>query len=423
MSSLALVPQNDASYHGTSSTRVDSISFPASRKELEMPKILQGFTNRPKANSLSSRQTSISINTHKTSTTTPSINNGRRAIKKEVRALPPWLSDYEEDESEDSIDTRLRAINPSPLQSHPSLQHISLDDNTRRISQDGYVDTYEDSLLGINEKKTDTGFFSGYREPVKGRKWDHVRDGEPVIVQTRAPQRILPWRTYIQSSMYEVSKGEGCERVDQKFLNQQVPGYQTPWRGDLKGSEDLETHSGLAHLKKKRKGIMRRIQHILLMHPLVPLLFRLIVLSTSIIALGIATSVHHLSVKYDYNQTPSSTMAIVVDVVALPYIVYITWDEYTGKPLGLRAPGAKIRLVLLDLFFIIFESANLSLAFGALTDNNGSCENSVYGYNYIICNRVKALCGILMLALYAWSLTFAVSIFRLVQRVGVKEED
>ncbi|POS83694.1 hypothetical protein EPUL_004651 [Erysiphe pulchra] len=422
MSSLALVPQNDASHPGTSSSRMDSISFPASQKEPEMPKILQGLSNRPKANSLSSRQTSISINTHKTSTTTPSIHNGRRAMKKEVRALPPWLRDYE-DESENSFDSRIGAINPPPLQSQAPLQHLSSDENSRRISQDGYVDIYEDTLLGINEKKTDTGFFGGYREPVKGRKWDHVRDGEPVIVQTRAPQKILPWQTYIQSSMYGVGQSEGCERVDQKFLNQQAPGYQIPWRGDLKGSEDLETHSGLAYFRKKRKGIMRRIQHILIMHPLVPLLFRLIVLSTSIIALGIATSVHYLSSKYHYSQTPSSTMAIVVDVVALPYIVYITWDEYTGKPLGLRAPGAKIRLVLLDLFFIIFESANLSLAFGALTDNNGSCENSVYGYNYIICNRVKALCGILMLALYAWSLTFAISIFRLVQRVGVKEED
>jgi hypothetical protein len=105
-------------------------------------------------------------------------------------------------------------------------------------------------------------------------------------------------------------------------------------------------------------------------------------------------------------------MAIVVDVVAIPYIGYITWDEYTGKPLGLRSPKAKIRLVLLDLFFIIFESANLSLAFGALTDENGACSSGANGYNFIICSRVKALCAILMVALIAWSLTFSTSIFR-----------
>lgn len=148
------------------------------------------------------------------------------------------------------------------------------------------------------------------------------------------------------------------------------------------------------------------------MHPLVPLVFRITILTTSVIALGISASVHHLSNNYFYAQNPSTTMAIVVDVVGIPYILYVTWDEYTGKPLGLRSPKAKIRLVLLDLFFIIFESANLALAFGALTDNNGSCKQGDNGDNRIICNRVKALCGILMVALIAWSLTFAVSIFR-----------
>jgi len=148
------------------------------------------------------------------------------------------------------------------------------------------------------------------------------------------------------------------------------------------------------------------------MHPLVPLGFRITVLITSVIALGLSASVHHLSNKYTYAQNPSTTMAIVVDVVAIPYILYITWDEYTGKPLGLRSPKAKIRLVLLDLFFIIFESANLSLSFGALADNNGSCKGAYSESNYVICDRVRALSGILMVALIAWSLTFSLSIFR-----------
>jgi hypothetical protein len=147
------------------------------------------------------------------------------------------------------------------------------------------------------------------------------------------------------------------------------------------------------------------------MHPLVPLVFRVTVLITSVVALGLSASVHHLS-NVLLLAKPSTTMAIVVDVVAIPYILYITWDEYTGKPLGLRSPKAKIRLVLLDLFFIIFESANLALAFAALTDDNGSCKKGTNGQNGIICGRVEGLCGILMVALVAWSLTFSVSIFR-----------
>src|SRR5438046_3088340 len=108
------------------------------------------------------------------------------------------------------------------------------------------------------------------------------------------------------------------------------------------------------------------------MHPLVPLFFRVIVFTTSTIALGLSSSIYHLTRDSPFTQTPSTIMAIVVDVVALPYIGYITWDEYTGKPLGLRPPKAKISLVLLDLFFIVFESANLALAFDALMDPNES---------------------------------------------------
>ena len=128
-------------------------------------------------------------------------------------------------------------------------------------------------------------------------------------------------------------------------------------------------------------------------------------------SLGLSSSVFHLSDNYHYSQNPSTTMAVVVDVVALPYILYVTWDEYTGKPLGLRSPRTKMSLMLFDLLFIIFESANLALAFAALTDDKGTCKNDNED-NSIICQRVKALCGILMVALIAWSLTFTVSIFR-----------
>jgi hypothetical protein len=148
------------------------------------------------------------------------------------------------------------------------------------------------------------------------------------------------------------------------------------------------------------------------MHPLVPLIFRITVLATSCIALGLSSSIFHLSNEYFFDQNPSTIMAIVVDVVAIPYIVYFTWDEYTGRPLGLRSPKTKIRLVLLDLFFIIFESANISLAFASLRDENGSCRAGPTPTNVYICGRTRALCGILMVALIAWNATFTISIFR-----------
>ncbi|KAG9242548.1 hypothetical protein BJ878DRAFT_164224 [Calycina marina] len=281
----------------------------------------------------------------------------------------------------------------------------------RRVSHDGFVHEHDDSS-GIHEKKVDTGFF-GSKEPVKGRKWDHKREGEPVIMMSGIPQQVSPWGTFIKSSMYGPLKAEDTRRVDDEFLRQQTPGYEKPWRGDLESSEDPDsTIAGLLHSKKKRRTIVARFQAHLLTHPLIPLAFRVTILITSVIAIGLASSIHHLSDNYSYAQNPSATMATVVDSIAIPYTLYITWDEYTGKPLGLRSPKAKIRLVLLDLFFIIFQSANLALAFEVLTERDGSCKIGSNGENGVICDRVKALCGILMIGLIAWSLTFNVSIFR-----------
>lgn len=400
-------------HHGSvpgqqSKSPTSSSSLPA-MKESKDHGLFQA--NRPKAHSGSSRNT-------ENSTSTRAEN---RAAQRDVRTLPPWIDSVEDEDALLTTNPMDRLLS-APSKAHSAQHHYAPTQAPRRQSQDGYVDTYEDASLGMNGKKQETGFFGVHREPVRGRKWDHARDGDPVIMQSGVHPTSSPWKTYIKSSMYGPALTEDGKRVDEDFLQRQTPGYEKPWRGDLEGADDPETLIGLLHSKKQRRSLLKRFQHYLLMHPLVPLVFRITVLTTSIIALGLSASVHHLSKVYFYAQTPSTTMAIVVDVIAIPYILYITWDEYTGKPLGLRSPKAKIRLVLLDLFFIIFESANLALAFGALTDDNGSCQQGDNGYNYIICNRVKGLCGILMVALIAWSLTFAISIFRLVERVGGREE-
>ena len=111
-------------------------------------------------------------------------------------------------------------------------------------------------------------------------------------------------------------------------------------------------------------------------------------------------------------------MAILVDIVAILYTSYITYDEYTSKPLGLRSPNAKMRLIFLDLAFIVFDSANLSLAFQALTDERWVCRISdddggnTCLFSHDICARQKALTATLFIALLAWLTTFAVSTLR-----------
>jgi len=159
---------------------------------------------------------------------------------------------------------------------------------------------------------------------------------------------------------------------------------------------------------------------------MVPLFIRMTVWSFSLIALALGANIFHLSKVYGCVERPSTDMAIVVDAIALVYIFYITYDEYTSKPLGLRSPKAKMRLIFLDLFFIVFDSANLSLAFDALTDDRWACQDNPSqstakcgggGILDDLCRRQKALSSVLLIALVAWLLTFSISVLRLIERV------
>ena len=316
---------------------------------------------------------------------------------------------YNEDD-DSKVTDRLLA---EPTPSLPPQHHYATTKAERPVSKDGYID--QDEASEAAKSARERTLFGTTREPVKGRKWDHARDNDPVILQYHGGN-ARRWSSFVKASMYGPGTGDDSERVEQAFLEGQTPGYAQPWRGDAPG-EDPEKALGLLHSKKKRLQWYQHAQRIILMHPLVPLGFRLTVLATSTIALGLSASIFHLTRTSPFAQSPSGIMAIVVDVIALPYIGYITWDEYTAAPLGLRAPKTKMRLVLLDLFFIIFESANLSLAFQAITDNDGACllrEGDIKAHNMDsnLCRQVKALAGILFVALVAWGLTFTVSILR-----------
>jgi hypothetical protein len=144
------------------------------------------------------------------------------------------------------------------------------------------------------------------------------------------------------------------------------------------------------------------------------------VLMFSIMALSLAGAIYHYSDSLGCDNNSSTWMAIIVDVIAVLYTIYITYDEYTSKPLGLRSHNAKMSLIFLDLAFIVFESANLSLAFQALTDEKWACREAlddsaqVCPYHRSICTRQKALTATLLIALFAWLGTFTISTLRYV---------
>ena len=227
-------------------------------------------------------------------------------------------------------------------------------------------------------------------------------------------ERESRWKNFSKTTAYPREAGVEEKLVTPEWLAENHGDYSQPWRGRLERDEDSDDP-----LKKKRRREIwfKRFHNTLLQSPLVPLIIRLTVWTFSLVALALGGSIQHLSNDFPRHQGPSALMAIIVDAVALVYLIYITWDEYTAKPLGLRSPAAKARLILLDIFFIVFDSANLSLAFEALSSAEGACTEAEINQTLIpkndaICQRQIALASVLLIALIAWLITFSISVLR-----------
>ena len=272
---------------------------------------------------------------------------------------------------------------------------------------------YDDSRLraGKRPKVTLQSLLHGKNGPMRGRKWDHLRSAEPVIVSGYLVSKPgSPWRSFVRSSEYGHLPNEEAEIVGVDMLDKLQPGFNDPVH--IPRFPDLEKTR-----RARTSAVYKRAWNIILKHPLVPLAFRLTVLLTSIIALALSVRIYEIeNVAVDSSaERTQAIVAIVVDTLAIPYIGYMTWDEYTGKPLGLRPPTEKISLILMDLFFIIFKSASTSLAFEALVYHN-SLQASVRYYS-------RALSAFQTVSLISWTMNFTVNVFRLVQKLGGSDEE
>ena len=248
--------------------------------------------------------------------------------------------------------------------------------------------------------------------PEPGRLYDADREWTPPTPRAHVTENAFRWRAFADSSAYPALPEESGERVTEEWLVQNGADYTQPWRAVL-ADNDTENTGGPFGTKAKRKVWWRRVLRVIVRNPLIPLAIRMIVWSFSLIALVLGSSIYR-NKKRAWRTSPE--MAIIVDAIALVYIIYITYDEYTGKPLGLRSAKAKMRLIFLDLFFIVFDSANLSLAFEALSpEDPGSQRNNGLGScgsRDLVCSQQKALASVLLIALIAWMLTFSISVLR-----------
>ena len=245
-----------------------------------------------------------------------------------------------------------------------------------------------------------------------GRKFDHQRTSTPPFPNGANVETGSRWKAFIEASAYPAISAEGGEVVTEEWLAQNGADYSRSWLADVDDNGDAENGPPRMHMFKARRRVWYvRAQRTILRSPIVPMVIRMIVWVFSAVALGLASSIHHITDNSHNSaqQTPSTNMAVIVDAVAMVYLLYITYDEYSGKPLGLRPARAKIRLIFLDLFFIVFDSANLSLAFETSRDPICTVPS---GNKDGICDRQKGLASVLLIALVAWLLTFSISVMR-----------
>ncbi|KAJ5135430.1 uncharacterized protein N7515_004708 [Penicillium bovifimosum] len=291
--------------------------------------------------------------------------------------------------------------------------------SVEETEEDGHEATATDRLL---PSQPDDAFVAQHNHsPYASSKPQSTRSTTNGLFEDSSPplNRESRWVTFSRTIQYPREPGREEQHVTSDWLNENHGDYLQPWRGKhLEGdSPEYPLHSG-----GRREIWTKRFMNTLLRSPIVPMILRMTVWSFSLSALALGGSIQHMAIEGQHPQGPSALMAIIVDAVALVYLVYITWDEYTSKPLGLRSPSAKARLILLDIFFIVFDSANLSLAFASLSEVTGSCteaevNQAIDPRNDGICVRQKALASVLLVALLAWLMTFSISVLRLVERV------
>ncbi|KEF57835.1 uncharacterized protein A1O9_05755 [Exophiala aquamarina CBS 119918] len=325
-----------------------------------------------------------------------------------VRTIPPWVQDAEEDDLDDT---------EFSLPGSPGAAFVAQHNHSPAFLQRPLLSGKQPDC---HEYVTSSG---------------HGR-----------PDRTSRWATFARPSAYPRETFNG-EKVDADYWNRNFTDYSKAWLEDHE-EDELESSSRYRAFRRKRQAWYKRAQYTILRNPFIPLFFRFTIFLFALLALGLGTSIWKETgritycieqeprdarcrrlvgdEKPDYYRDPSGLMAIIVDAIALLYTIYITYDEYFSKPLGLRPARAKVRLVLLDLFFVVFQSANLSLSFESLTVDEGACQSgpdprTASKFDQV-CHRAQALSAVLLVSLTAWLMTFSVSVLRYVsnQECGVK---
>ncbi|KAG8528506.1 uncharacterized protein KY384_007424 [Bacidia gigantensis] len=123
------------------------------------------------------------------------------------------------------------------------------------------------------------------------------------------PERVSRWKAFTDASAYPHITPDGGRIVSEEWLRDNGPNYYQPWMaGVVEGDPEVGYKSHI-----RRRAWYLRLERKILRSPIVPMVIRMIVLSFSVVALGLATSIHILVNGNDsvLEQVPSTDMAII----------------------------------------------------------------------------------------------------------------
>ncbi|KAL8917757.1 MAG: hypothetical protein Q9172_005694 [Xanthocarpia lactea] len=213
-----------------------------------------------------------------------------------------------------------------------------------------------------------------------------------------------PWIPLVESQWAPIV------REQKRQMERECPGArQVTWE-EMNGTSDLESPPAKVRItppKPAPVAVKLKARNLLMRKWYIPTLLRLIQWAFSMVALVVALDIFN---HYDLDKEPltgvekmSALMAIVIDAVALGYLIVIHFFELTSKPMGVRPAMAIVSIHLLDLVFIVFGSVNLAFAWSNVVHRSQRSH---------LDHRQLALAVTLVIALIAWILTMVVSLLR-----------
>ena len=258
------------------------------------------------------------------------------------------------------------------------------------------------------------------------------------------------WQSFATGSTAPRIPEEEGFLADEQWQKENYKDLEGPWNPGGMGGTEEEQPGWWLFTPSKRSRTFENMHRTLMQNPFVPLGFRLMVLIFDLCALAVGVTIYRRTNNLENlpqlltgvstqstnhspvcEQQPSTYFVFILDSVAVIYLIYITWDEYFSRPLGLRRSRDKVRLLFLDLVFIVLCAANLSIAFNTLLDkqwacyetapvnqNNEQAAESVCVQNGDLCRRQRALSGLLLIELALWLSTFGISVLRIVERIS-----